>query len=492
MACTTVLVGKNASYDGSTMIARTHDAGSNEFVAHKFVVVKKEEQPRKYKSVISHVEIDLPDDPMQYTSVPRALPGAGIWGGCGVNEMNVAMTATETLTSNERVLGADPLVELIPATDTTPEIPGGIGEEDIFTLVMPYIKTAKEGVYRLGMLLEKYGTYEMNGIAFQDENEIWWIESIGGHHWIAKKVPDDSYVVMPNQQGIDDFDLEDAFGEQKEHACSSDLREFIRDNHLDLSLDGKFHARYAFGSNADADHSYNTPRAWIIHRYFKPSLRLDDVNPEYRFYSDNLPWSAIPDRKITVEDVKYVLSNHYQGTEFDPYGKYGDASHRGMLRPIGINRTNHLSLVQIRPYMPKEIQCLQWLTFGSDAFNAFTPFYANIDNTPEYLSNTTARVTTDNLYWSNRLIGALADAHYSLCASHIERYQLSVQSKGRALINKFDAEFKKGNIENVKAFCENANEALTNMLKIETDDVLDKVLFTSSNNMKNKFARSDA
>ena len=49
------------------------------------------------------------------------------------------------------------------------------------------------------------------GIAFSDQNEIWWMETIGGHHWIARRVPDDAYVVMPNQLGIDAFDLDDAF-----------------------------------------------------------------------------------------------------------------------------------------------------------------------------------------------------------------------------------------------------------------------------------------
>lgn len=31
MSCTTLLVGKNASYDGSTMIARNDDSGANGF-----------------------------------------------------------------------------------------------------------------------------------------------------------------------------------------------------------------------------------------------------------------------------------------------------------------------------------------------------------------------------------------------------------------------------------------------------------------------------
>ena len=237
MACTTILVGKHASYDGSTMIARNDDSGSGHFTPKKFVVIHPEDQKRIYRSVLSHVEVELPEHPYRFTAVPNAVAGKGIWAASGVNEKNVAMTATETITSNPRVLGADPLVEYQSAEDGKEEVPGGIGEEDIVYLVLPYINSAREGVLRLGSLLETYGTYEKNGIAFQDQDEIWWLETIGGHHWIAKKVPDDRYVVMPNQFGMDEFDLEDAFCEQREHLCSADLREFIEKNHLDLRLD---------------------------------------------------------------------------------------------------------------------------------------------------------------------------------------------------------------------------------------------------------------
>ena len=115
MACTTILVGKDASYDGSTIIARNEDSANGEFNPKRFIVVKPEEQPREYKSVISHLTITLPDDPLQYTAVPNADLKEGIWGEAGVNEANVAMSATETLTTNERVLGADPFVEYTPA-----------------------------------------------------------------------------------------------------------------------------------------------------------------------------------------------------------------------------------------------------------------------------------------------------------------------------------------------------------------------------------------
>ena len=266
MACTTILVGKDASYDGSTIIARNEDSANGEFNPKRFIVVKPEEQPREYKSVISHLTITLPDDPLQYTAVPNADLKEGIWGEAGVNEANVAMSATETLTTNERVLGADPFVEYTPAKGDEPEVPGGIGEEDFLTIVLPYVKTAREGVQRLGALLEEFGTYEMNGVAFSDSNEIWWLETVGGHHWIAKRVPDEAYVTMPNQLGIDEFDLEDALGDQEAHMCSEDLAEFIETNHLDLAVENTtpFNPRDAFGSHSDSDHVYNTPRAWYM------------------------------------------------------------------------------------------------------------------------------------------------------------------------------------------------------------------------------------
>ena len=483
MGCTTILVGKNASFDGSTMVARTEDAPSGVFRAKKFVNVAPEEQPRKYKSVISKVEIDLPNNPVRYTAVPNAILDNGIWGQCGANEYNVSMSATETITSNERVLGADPLVDC------------GIGEEDIYTIVMPYIASAREGVTFLGSLLEKYGTYEMNGIAFQDLDEIWWLETIGGHHWMAKKVPDDAYVVMPNQLGIDNFDLDDAFGAKKEHMCSADLREFIKDNHLDLSLDGSFNPRHVFGSHSDADHTYNTPRAWFMGRYLNPkTYKWEGEDADYRPDSDDIPWSFIPEKKITVEDIKYTLSSYFQGTEYNCYGKHGDLSKRGMFRPIGINRNSVLELTQLRPYVSEKYRAIEWIALGSNAFNAFVPFYANIDKTPEYFANTTDKVSTENFYWANRLIGALADAQFALCASHIERYQASLAIAAFHVIHEYDKKLKDEKLSKEQAIKlqEEANEEIAKIAKEQTDQVLGNVLFEVSCAMKNGFSRSDA
>ena len=482
MACTTILVGKNASYDGSTMIARNDDSGSGHFMPKKFVVVHPEDHPAVYHSVISHVEIPLPGNPLRMTAMPNAIEGKGIWAAAGVNAANVGMTATETITSNPRVLGADPLV------------PGGIGEEDLVMLVLPYIRSAREGVQRLGQLLETYGTYEMNGIAFQDVDEIWWLETIGGHHWMSRRVPDDVYVVMPNQLGIDAFDLEDAFGEQKEFLCSADLRQFLAENHLDLSTDGVLNPRDAFGSHDDADHVYNTPRAWYMLRTLNPNTFVwDGPDADYTPRSDDLPWCMNPEKKLTPEDVKYVLSSHYQGTPYDPYASYGDKSQRGMYRSIGINRNDFMALIQMRPDVPAEQSAIEWVAYSSNAFNTMVPFYANVETTPAYLSCTTGEVSTDSFYWVSRMIAAMTDASYARSLIHAERYELAVLSASRALVKEYDAKLSaEPDAARRAALREEANEAIAKMLKAKASDTLDKVLFELSSGMKNAFARSDA
>lgn len=495
MPCTTILVGKNASYDGSTMMARNEDSSAGDFTAKKYVVVNQNEQPRHYVSVLSKVEIELPDNPMRYTAMPDAVPVNGIWGEAGINECNVAMSETETITSNARVLGADPLVRT------------GIGEEDMLTLVLPYIHSAREGVERLGELLNVYGTYEMNGIGFQDVNEIWWLETIGGHHWMAKRVPDDSYVVVPNQLGIPTFDFCDAYGEKKNHMCSEDLVEFIEKYHLDLHEEEDalknvtdFDCRAAFGSHSDSDHSYNTPRAWFMERYLNPkTYKWDGAAADYTPESDDLPWSLVPEKKITPEDVKYVLSGYYQGTPYNPYAKHGASEERGKYRAIGINRNNFVKLTQLRPNLPKEIMAVEWIAEGSNAFNEMVPFYANITKTPAYFSNVDKTVTTENFYWANRIIGALADAHYSECVSPVERYQNALAAKGHAFLNQTDAAFSEkfsaevtASESEVHAFLEEANQRMADLAKEKTNDLLDKVLYNASCKMKNAFARSDA
>ncbi|MBQ6232127.1 MAG: C69 family dipeptidase [Clostridia bacterium] len=485
MACTTVLVGKKASNDGSTMIARTDDG---HFDVKKLIVVTPDKQPKKYKSVISHVEVELLEKPLRYTACPNVDRKGGIWAATGMNEANVGMTATETITSNPRVLAADPLVELKKAHGREKEVPGGIGEEDIVVLVLPYIRSAREGVLRLGALLERYGTYESNGIAFNDENEIWWMETIGGHHWMAKRVPDEVCVMMPNQFGMDCFDLKDAFGAQEAHLCSSNLREFIADNFLDLNQDGKFNPRNIFGSHTDMDHIYNTPRAWFMGRYLAPrTFRWEGPNPDFTPESDDLPWALRPERKLTVEDVKYLLSAHYQGTPYNPYTSQ-DTGKRGMYRSIGINRTGVTAICQVRGYAPEAVKALEWVCFGSTTFSAMLPVYPNVERMPGYLSDVAPETSTENFYWCSRLIGALADPIYASGIQTVERYQNAMAVEGRRIVREYDQKITETGDAKLMA---EANGKLAAMAKEKTASVLTDLVLEASKHMKNGFNLAD-
>ncbi|MCG7310804.1 C69 family dipeptidase [Brachybacterium sp. ACRRE] len=521
MPCTTLLVGRKASADGSPIVARTEDSSNGSFDPKRVVVVRPEDQPRTYTSVLGRRTIDLPDDPLRYTSVPNALPDEGIWGCAGINAANVAMSATETLTSNPRVLGADPLVELVPAVGAEgepghrPEQPGGFGEEDFVTLVLPYIRSAREGVERLGALLTEHGTYEMNGIAFSDAQDIWWLETVGGHHWIARRVPEDHYVTMPNQLGIDSFDLEDAEGAGRDHLASPDLRAFLATHHLDLTLrrsgstgfsgagptgadatGSTFNPREAFGSHTEHDHVYNTPRAWYMQRTLNPTSEdWDAPDAPHRPDSDDLPWSRRPERKLTIEDVTDVLSSHYQGTVFDPYSPRGTDAERRAFRPIGINRHNALAILQIRPDLPEASRALQWISFASNPFNTLIPMFTNVDEAPAYLGTTTAEVSTGSFYWSSRLIAALADAHYAQIIPTIERYQLKTLALGHAAVHAADEQVAAGAPSapegSIPALLTEANTTVAEQIRSETDQLLSSVLFTASNLMTNRFSRSD-
>jgi dipeptidase len=293
---------------------------------------------------------------------------------------------------------------------------------------------------------------------------------------------------MPNQFGLDRFDFEDAYGKQENNMCSKDLLEFVKKNHLDLNLGSNFNPRLAFGSDADSDHIYNTPRAWYMARYFnRNSIEFDGPNAKYTPISNNIPWSFVPDRKITVEDVKYILSSYYQDTDYNPYLKY-DTLKRGIYRPIGINRTGVTSICQIRGYLPQEIQAIEWITYGSNAFNTCMPIYTNVNKLPKYISDVTLDCDTSNLYWQSRLIGALADAHFGPCSIFIERYQNKTMTNAHQILNKYDDLFINSKDKSILV---KANEELANMLNKESIKTLNDVLYQASNKMKNGYNRSD-
>ena len=521
MGCTTLLVGRKATNDGSTIVARNEDTGDGTFTAKKMIVVEPQDQPRTYTGVENHLTMELPDNPLRYVCVPNADPSMGVWGEAGINAANVSMSATETITSNSRVLGADPLVCYEPAKGTpgepgyVPEKPGGIGEENYVTIILPYIQSARQGVEYMGKLLEEYGTYEMNGVAFGDSDEVWYVETIGGHHWIARRVPDDCYVAQPNRQGIDCMDLLDALGPRRNFMCSPDLPQWMADNNLNVAMVDPdtdtmcgipvvFNPREAFSSFRYLDMRYNNARAWYICRMLnRNNTEFQGPDAEYGPESFDIPWCMRPEVKLSVQDVKNVLSSTYDGTKYDCYGVRGTEETRHEFRDIGINRTSELSILNIRNDGPPACRGVQWYACGSNPFNTCIAVYTNVHHIPDYLSGTTEQVGTDSFYWTNRLIGALADPEFFQNLVPLYEFQQDTLAQGYASVHAtdlavqtaWDSQGANGNDmndEQIIGILEAANAKLIDAIRKSSDKLLSQVLFERSLHMKNAFGASDA
>lgn len=464
--CTTILVGKNATIDGSTMIARSEDGGKT-IIPEGFEVVNPTQQPKHYESVISHQKIDdsdLLDHPLRYTSAPDVSGKNGIWAAAGINSENIAMTATETITTNSRIQGIDPLLDRNKA---------GLGEEDFVTLTLPYIHSAKDGVERVGYLLEKYGTYEMNGMAFSDKDEVWYLETIGSHHWAARRIPDDAYVVAPNRLNIDVFKFDDP-----NFASCPHLKDLIDEYHLNPDFEG-YNLRHIFGSSTIKDAHYNNPRAWYIHNYFDPDFGGEPGDQDQ-------PFICHANRKISVEDIKWAESSHYQDTPYDAYGDQGTPEQKKTFRPVAINRNFETHVLQIRNDVPAEIAGVQWLAFGPNTFNSFVPFYTNITTTPETFQ-TTPKFNLNKIFWLNKLIAQLGDTNFRVYGALESDFEQKSLAQCHMIQHQTDKEVKDLSGKDLQAKLEAANNKMAETVYNNTIELLGQMVDEGHGLMKLKY-----
>lgn len=239
-SCTSILIGKKASLSGSIIIGRNEDAKTAWPKHLAFNPHRDNVQKNHFKSKDNKFEMDLPTASYSYSSTPEWTDKYGVFEEDGINEYHVAMSATESAYANDRVLAVDPF-------DTDK----GILEEAMVTVVLPYVKSAREGVQRLGEIVEKYGAAEADGILFGDRDEAWYMEIGSGHHWVAQRIPDDSYAVVANQLAIQEIDFA-----SDDFMYSQDLQKFVYDNKL-WPKNQPFIWRDIFGTHDDSDLHYN-------------------------------------------------------------------------------------------------------------------------------------------------------------------------------------------------------------------------------------------
>lgn len=392
-ACTTVLVGKKATIDGSTMAARNDDTfgplNPTRFVTYPAY----HNHPNQVKAYLNKCVVDRPADGYRYQGTPNVnYKTEGTFDESGFNEKNVGMSATESVYANERVLACDPL-----NTET------GINEDLIVAATLPFIDSARDGVRYLGSLITKYGSAEGNGVIFSDKNDVWYMEIVTGHHWVAERIPDDAYAVTGNRVAIQQVDFDDT----DNFMWSDGIQEFVAKNNLNPDKHG-WDFRHIFGTADVFDQHYNTPRQWYGHKLMNPSIEMDPLDFD-------LPFIMRTNKKITLVDVQKILSSHYQGTPYDPLGHDGDEQTRHLFRPISLNRTQNSHVLQVRPDLPEAASTIMWMSWGIPTFTPYVPFFGNADDVDVSYRETPKELNMDlkSAYWMYRALSMIVESHHA-------------------------------------------------------------------------------
>lgn len=412
-ACTSILIGKKASIDGSIMIGRNEDAKAawpKHMVVHKHGALGK-----RFISKDTKLEIKLPANSARYTATPEWTDKEGLFEEGGINEYDVAMSATESAYANPLVLGYDPLVK------------NGLNEEAMITVVLPFVKSAREGVQRLGDLIAKYGTGETNGVLFADNDEAWYFESGSGHYWVAQRIPDDSYAVVANQLAIQEID----FSDPDNFMFHPGIQDFVAKNHLNPAPTG-FNFRKIFGTADRSDAIYSEPRVWVGHQMFSPSAAQNE-HPE----DTDLPFIMKPEKQLSVFDAQAFLANHFEGTPYDPLSK-GPEAHK--YRPISLAKTQESHVLQMNRQPGANIH---WLAMGVAAQSTYVPFFNGISDVPAPYKRGKLPAQLNSAYWIFKHASVLVDSHLHDFLPLLEDVQKERRSAAIQMIQESDAAIQK-------------------------------------------------
>ena len=390
--CTTIIIGQEQTADGSMIVARSEDWDAMEAKNYE-ILEDTDNGPREFVAKDSPFRCELPEKALGYSALsPYNLHGH--WGSAGFNTAGVGMSATESIFSSDEVLKHDPLVE------------NGVAENSVFNITLPYVRTAREGVERLGMLIEKYGIAEGFGIGFVDSKEIWYLETACGHRWLACRMPKDQYFVTGNQSRFRTYDPND----KENYLASADLIEFAEKHGLYNPAQGSFDFHEAYARDIKLDTTYNYPRVWGLQQFFSPEIKNDVTK-------NTFPVFAKAAHKVTLTELRTAFRFHYDNTEHDPYL---NSNPKEPYRPVSIFRTTQTHLLQVRPELPQAIGCVNYVAMGMADLGVFLPLYQGITSYPEAYTKGNGESSDDSAYWKFRKIMVLGMTNYNKYAPIIK------------------------------------------------------------------------
>lgn len=346
--CYTIIVGKNASTDGSVFLAHNEDAGEELLVdLHKVPkIIHKKGDVLKLNE---NTSIPQPDSTLSYLWID--MPGLE-FSDSYLNEYGVAITSNQCKSKE-------------------------ITEQGIIGYMLRKImaeraRTAREAVKIAGMLVEKYGyNYSGRTYCIADNKEGWVFEVVKGKRWIAQRVPDDEIMIIPNYYVIDEVNLNDTMN----YMASPDIRDYaIKNNWYNPMKDGNFNFKKTYSDSESLKSMSNIARKWAALNIFSEK--------QYGIH-DDFPFSFIPKRNITLEELMNIMKNHYDYTELElnPNTSTGNP-HPNKIMTICSETNQYCYIAQLRSGMPKEIGNIMWFAPRRPCERPFIPFYSGIKSIP--------------------------------------------------------------------------------------------------------------
>lgn len=417
--CTTITVGRLASYDGSVMTSHTDDSHRtrSEFDITPAMSFKPGSRVMMYKRVPDNTK-KMPAYKFDATGeIPQVESTYGY--------INTAYPCinTEQLAIGESTFGG---------REELRSDKGLIDCTQIVRLMVERTKTAREAIEMAGELLEKYGwNDEGECLTIADPNEVWMFEVVGpgkdkiGAVWVAQRVPDNHISVNANASRIRSIDISD----KDNFMFSNNVFNVAKENGWWNPEAGELEFCYAY---ADRNSLAARRREWRVFDLAAPSLKLDPN-------SENYPFSIKPDSLITLEKMVEIFSDYYEGTEFDMTKNLTvtDDSGRTVISPLAnpqmpydMNKllkinggwgwrgertiarwyTMYATIIQCRNWLPNEIGGVVWLAWDNVASSIYTPLYSSITKVPESCSTPGREngYTRKSAWWAFNVVGTLA------------------------------------------------------------------------------------
>jgi dipeptidase len=230
--CTSIAVGRDASIDGSLLVARNEDCQRASW--NKAMIRRTQPEWLAFPNSVANgmwtlgngMRVSVPATSYAYTGMPDASAAIGnrfLFEERGVNSCDFAISATNSMTTNPAAQAADPFVG-----DTATGEGAGLAESILPTLLLPQSRCVSHALDLLSGYMETVGASESNGLFLADPSGTWYVEIGSGHHWIAVRVPAGACIAVANALRVHGVDLEDTANVRH----SAGLLGFVRDHWL--------------------------------------------------------------------------------------------------------------------------------------------------------------------------------------------------------------------------------------------------------------------